>query len=145
MSPDALSLAHFASRVFLRWGGYNTLLVIGSKQQAPLVVISAGDSFLVIDGAKRQALAELLRSSTPTLLAIKRDPQRYGKAFVAFSITADGSVDVEASGGDFDSVLSAERLSPHEVRALSVLMSANQYPRARPEGLPGAANLRGHR
>lgn len=140
---DALSLAHFSSRVFLRCGGFG-LLVIGARQQDPLVTVPALDSMLVIQGAKRHALRELLRSSLPVLKAIKRDPSRYGKAFVAFSITADGSIDVEASGGKFDGVPSVERLSPQEARALYVLMNANERPLARPEGLPGASDVRGH-
>lgn len=143
MEPSAQSLAHFASRVFLRWGGFG-LLVIGARQQDPLVIVPALDSMLVIQGAKRHALRELLRSSAPLLKTIKRDPSRYGKAFAAFSITADGSVDVEASGGAFGGVHLVERLTPQEARALYVLMNATERPRARPEGLPGVSDVRGH-
>lgn len=140
---SALSLAHLVCRTYLRWGGYGALLVIGGKQQQPLVIVSGGDSFLVIDCAKRHALAELLRSSAPVLKTIKRDPRRYGKAFVAFSITADGIIDIEAGAGGFDRVPAVERVSPHEARALYALMNANERPRARPDGLPGVADVRG--
>jgi hypothetical protein len=119
------------------------LLVVGGKQRAPLVVISGGDSFLVIDSAKRHALSALLRSSSPVLKMVKREPERYGKAFVAFSIAADGSIEVEASAGDFDRVPSVERLTPDEACALNILMNAIERPRARPEGLPRASDVRG--
>jgi hypothetical protein len=119
------------------------LLVVGGKHQAPLVVISGGDSFLVIDSAKRHALSALLRSSSPVLKMLKRDPERYGKAIVAFSIAADGGIDIEACGGEFDRAPSVERLKPDEARALHILMNVTARPRARPEGLPGVSNVRG--
>lgn len=143
VQPSPLSLAHFASRVFLKWGGYG-LLVIGARQQDPLVIMPALDSMLVIDGAKRHALSALLRSSSPVLKMVKRQPSRYSKAFVAFSVTADGSIDIEACDGDFDHVPFVERLTPHEVCSLFVLMNAAERPRARPDGLPGVSNVRGH-
>lgn len=137
--PDAISLAHLAARTFIKMGA-GRLLVVGARHQAPLVIFAALDSMLVVDGARRHRLGALVRSGAPLLKSILREPQVYCEASVAFTIESDGTIDIEAQGGTFEGPREPDvaRLSPDEVRALSVLMNAEV--RDWPPGFPGVQN-----
>lgn len=138
---NALALALLGAHTYLRFGGYDRL-VVGARTQAPLVILPALDSMLIIDRAKRHAVAALLRSGEPILKMIKREPARYAASFVAFAVTSAGEIDIEWCWGEFGDVPHAERLTPEHARALHVLMNSNAHFK-RPHGLPGAENVWG--
>lgn len=135
---EAQALAEFARHTFLRWGA-GGLLVVGARHLAPLVIIAADDSMLVIDGAKRHALGALIRSGAAVLKTIRRDPSAYGRAYVACTVLADGSIDIEACGGAFERVPHVERLTPNKAKALRIISRAASYDW--PRGFPGVRNL----